>query len=53
MARFAYRKSAAALAEFLGDAVRPPPHAAGAQRFRVPDACRERIAQGDVPAPGP
>ena len=44
---------AAALAEFLGDAVRPPPNAAGAQRFRVADACRERVAQGDIPAPWP
>jgi hypothetical protein len=31
----------ATLAEFFGNAVRPPAHAAGAQRFRVADACRK------------
>ena len=42
-----------ALAEFLGDAVRPAPHAAGTQRFRVPEARRERIPHGDISAPQP
>ena len=36
---------AAALAEFLRNAVRPPPHAPGPQRLRVADARRERIPQ--------
>ena len=42
-----------ALAEFLGDAVGPTPHAARTQRFRVPEARRERIPHGDISAPQP
>ena len=42
-----------ALAEFLGDPVRPAPHAARTQRFRVPEARGERIPHCDIAGPRP